>query len=192
MSHLPQSVTSGTNGWVSQWARIVDGKHGRQLTWQLSMGMMEEDMSRTWGHPEVDFQTLRVCQTATGLSMMWDVALNDISTWLRFVSETLISSAADIKYPWIQAGIGPLMSFQKNAGSLSLRSRQKLQKCQRDTHSHNKAVHVNAASINQMPHNATKPQQIPTPPSPIYVCMYVCMYVYRWIDLNFFSLFKSL
>lgn len=95
LSHLPPSVTSGTNGWVRQWTRIVDAKQGWQLTWQLPMGMMEEDMSRGWGHPEVDFLTLRVCQRATDLSMKWNMALNDSSSFAQTWTRSMVDISCD-------------------------------------------------------------------------------------------------
>lgn len=73
------------------------------------MGMMEEDMSRGWGHPEVDFLTLGVRQRAADLSMRRDMALNDKSPWLqcsRDMNQGYGPAAADIKYQWIQARTG--------------------------------------------------------------------------------------
>lgn len=84
------------------------------------MGMMEEDMRRGWGHPEVDFLTLGVCQRATDLSMRWDMALNDKSPWLqcsRDMNQLHGSTAAGIKHQWIQAGTGLLLSSPSNVGS---------------------------------------------------------------------------
>lgn len=66
-------------------------------------------MNRGWGHPEVDFLTLGVCQRATDLSERWDMALNDNSPGLQCSSDMIQlhgSTAVGIKYQWIKAGTG--------------------------------------------------------------------------------------
>lgn len=73
-----------------------------------------------WGHPEVDLGVLVlwVCQRATGLSMRWDMALNNNSPLLQSsgdMNQFHGSTAAGIKY---QAGTGLSLlkhiSFRRN------------------------------------------------------------------------------